>query len=291
MLENDPFRKEEDPSFHTSFLGGKWIWNDFGDTGGTVIDFVMRHENFSRVREALEFLEQLSPHCMQRARGEVREDQKQDAVAKLNGETYAQVRQQKDTSYPGPQLQFLNAHDIQNPIIFSYLEQERCIPRDLAYKYLKEIHYRHNTSGRKFYALGMQNCSQGYEIRMASDEYAFAKSSLGKKDISFIPGLQPGKGKINVFEGMLDFLSLMAMYDCKALNGDSIILNTTRYVDRAINFIRSKVYLGMNCFLDNDRAGEEGLLDFHQAFGEDFVFAQNELYAGSKDLNEGWVSG
>ena len=25
-----PFRDEKEPSFHTSFLGGKWIWNDFG---------------------------------------------------------------------------------------------------------------------------------------------------------------------------------------------------------------------------------------------------------------------
>ena len=28
-----PFRKEKEASFHTSFLGGKWIWNDFADSG------------------------------------------------------------------------------------------------------------------------------------------------------------------------------------------------------------------------------------------------------------------
>ena len=52
-----PFRKEKDASFHTSFLGGKWIWNDFGDRGGTVIDFVMRHENYHNVSDALLFLD------------------------------------------------------------------------------------------------------------------------------------------------------------------------------------------------------------------------------------------
>ncbi len=28
-----PFRYEKEPSFHTSYLGGKWIWNDFGRGG------------------------------------------------------------------------------------------------------------------------------------------------------------------------------------------------------------------------------------------------------------------
>ena len=52
-----PFRKEKEPSFHTSYLGGKWIWNDFADSGGTVIDFVMRHEGYTKVSDALRFLE------------------------------------------------------------------------------------------------------------------------------------------------------------------------------------------------------------------------------------------
>ena len=32
-----PFRSEKDASFHTSYLGGKWIWKDFGQnrTNGT----------------------------------------------------------------------------------------------------------------------------------------------------------------------------------------------------------------------------------------------------------------
>ena len=53
-----PFRQESDPSFHTSYLNGKWIWNDFGDSGGNVIDFVMRHQRL-QFREALAFLKQL----------------------------------------------------------------------------------------------------------------------------------------------------------------------------------------------------------------------------------------
>ena len=50
-----PFRKEKTASFHTTFKGDKWIWNDFGDSGGNVIDFVMRHEGLL-FKEALAFL-------------------------------------------------------------------------------------------------------------------------------------------------------------------------------------------------------------------------------------------
>ena len=55
-----PFREERTPSFHTSYLGGKWIWKDFGDTGGTVIDFVMRYEGIS-FKQALAFLRKMYP--------------------------------------------------------------------------------------------------------------------------------------------------------------------------------------------------------------------------------------
>ena len=54
-----PFRKEKEASFHTSYLGGKWIWNDFADSGGTVIDFIMRHERYNRVGDALKFLDNM----------------------------------------------------------------------------------------------------------------------------------------------------------------------------------------------------------------------------------------
>ena len=33
---NSPFRAEKEASFHTTYKGGKWIWNDFGDTSSAV---------------------------------------------------------------------------------------------------------------------------------------------------------------------------------------------------------------------------------------------------------------
>jgi len=282
-----PFRDEAEASFHTSYLNGKWIWNDFGDIGGTVIDFVMRHENFSRVKDALAFLDDLYPQqksqtSFLQGRGEQRLP-----TSKKDPPTFS--FQQQGRKAPTSDLEFLKAVPVQNPLIYSYLENERGIPRELIDRYLLQIHYRNKESGRTFFALGMKNMSKGYEIRVASDDYSFTKSSLGKKDITFIAGAETGQGKLNVFEGMLDFLSLVAMYGVNQLKGDSIILNTTQLAARASDWIKSQSYDGINAFLDNDKAGEEGLESFKESLGESRVHSQNHLYTGYRDVNEALI--
>ena len=61
-----PFRYEKEPSFHTSYVGDKWIWNDFGRGdiagSGTVIGFLELHENVN-VSEALQILKNLFPQA------------------------------------------------------------------------------------------------------------------------------------------------------------------------------------------------------------------------------------
>ncbi|MCB0855945.1 MAG: hypothetical protein KDD63_27170, partial [Bacteroidetes bacterium] len=196
-----PFREEADASFHTSYLGGKWIWNDFGDMGGTVIDFVMRHENFSRVKDALQFLDQLY-HQNPQQTYLFREKGRGEKPIKDNPTTLFSFQQQgRQAPESDSELEMLKVQPLQNPLIFSYLEKTRKISRPLAIKYLKQVHYLHKPTGKAFFAMGIENRIGGYEIRIASDDYGFTKSSLGGKDIAVIPGTDPGKGNANVFEG------------------------------------------------------------------------------------------
>ncbi|MEL7005377.1 MAG: toprim domain-containing protein, partial [Bacteroidota bacterium] len=283
-----PFRNEEDASFHTSFLGGKWIWNDFGDIGGTVIDFVMRHENLPRVKDALHFLDEFSnPHQTRLFKQQGRVGAKKQISTQSLFSFQQQSCQAPDSE---GELDFVKAQPIQNPLIFSYLERKRGIPRSLASKYFQQVHYRHTRTGKTFFAMGMKNQSDGYEIRIASDDYGFTKSSLGGKDITVIPGSTPGKGRVNIFEGMIDCLSLMAMYNVRKLKGDCIILNTAKHAAKASVYIRSQNYDGINTFLDNDRAGEECLAEFSDSFGDGFIHSQNHLYEGYRDVNESLVA-
>ena len=90
--------------------------------------------------------------------------------------------------------------------------------------------YRNLNNQKEYFAFGIKNESNGYEIRVASDKYAF-KSALIKKDISVIKGFKTN-GVVNIFEGMTDFLSLLTMLKTDNLHGDTIIMHSVKATDR-----------------------------------------------------------
>lgn len=282
-----PFRVEKDPSFHTSFLGGKWIWNDFGDIGGTVIDFVMRHENFSRVSDALRFLEKMFPGPLFDS----------GHVSRVGEETADQAslfsfQQQARAAANTPddrQLEFISAGAIKNPLIHAYLEQTRKIPRALSDKYLKEVHYRNLATGKEYFAFGMENASGGYEVRVATDEYVF-KSALIARDVTHIRGAEPVRGAVSVFEGMTDFLSLLTMLGVDHLKGDAIVMHSLSSFHRAAALIQETGYAVINTFLDNNQPGEDHTTKFMEAFGNR-VANQSHLFLPHVDLNDALRSG
>lgn len=286
-----PFRKEKDPSFHTSYLGGKWIWNDFADEGGAVIDFVMRHENYTEVRDALDFLERMfQGHFFEkpvgRAGGSLKNKQPLFSFQQ-HGTVYTEADEETR------QLEFIEAHPIQNPIIYSYLENERRIPRELADLYLLEVTYwnrsKPKSKHKPFFAFGMKNESGGYEIRAASSAYVF-KSALIGRDISFHPGREEGRGAVSVFEGMLDYLSLLCMLGIDRLKGDAIVMNALSSYGRASEFIREKGYGRIDLFLDNNTAGRKAAMRFSKEFGS-IVTDRSSAFAPHIDLNDAWRAG
>ena len=267
-----PFRKEKEPSFHTSFLGGKWIWNDFADRGGTVIDFVMRHENYQRVSDALRFLDDM-----------------------FQGQLFTQkiIKPQKPFSFQQQrqslavderQLEFISATDIQNPLIISYLTKERCIDEKIVRQYLKEVRYRNKANDKEYFAFGIENRSGGYEVRVASDKYPF-KSALIKRDITVIPGCRSGNVVVNVFEGMTDFLSLLTMMKTDRLVGDALLMHSLSSYQRTVDFIKEEGYTRVNTFLDNNRSGKEHTEKFQNEFGKK-IEEQSSMFLYNEDLND-----
>lgn len=276
-----PFRSEKEPSFVTSYLGGKWIWNDFGDMGGTVIDFVMRHENYTSVKDALEFLENMF-------QGHLFEKPKSSRVGAIDESpspfSFKQQHREAVENFSGDSdLEFMEATPIRNPIIYQYLEKERHIPRHLVDRYLVEVRYRNRQKGRDYFAFGMLNEGGGYEIRAASSQYSF-KSALKGRDITLIRGKQSDRQTVNVFEGMTDFLSLLVMMQTENLSGDSIIMHSLSSFSRAEAVIRRESYRIINSFLDNDKAGQEGTDRFLEAFPGQ-VTSWSDRFAPHADLN------
>jgi len=267
---NSPFRNEKDASFHTSFLGGKWIWNDFGDRGGTIIDFIMRHENLYSVSEALRFLGDLQ--------GKI--------GAKINKESPFSFQQQVSANSDfseSKELEFLSAKQIEHPSVLSYLTDTRDINKKIVLKYLEEVKYRNLKTQKEYFAFGMKNESNGYEIRVASDKYSF-KSALIRKDISLIKGFKTN-GVVNIFEGMTDFLSLLTLLKTDSIHGDTIIMHSLSSYNRTLKAIKENGYTSINTYLDNNKAGYEHTEKIKTDLG-DLVHVQSQLFLPFVDIND-----
>lgn len=281
-----PFRKEKEPSFHVSRgQKVKWVWCDFGDTNGTVIDFVMRHEGCD-FQGALRFLESVYERSGVKLTvsrvGDLPSNQEPSLFSQLEKDTFLSSNGTEDRD-----LEFLSAVQVTNPLIHDYLAVKRGIPRSLIDRYILEIRYKNKKSDKEYFAFGMKNESEGYEIRAASDEYSF-KSALKARDITLIPGSRDRK-EVNVMEGMTDFLSLCAMYNTSQLANDTIIMHSTSSYSRAVSFIRQKEYSLIHSFMDNDSTGEKTTARFKEDF-PDQVEDQSELYRAYKDLNDAWLA-
>lgn len=276
-----PFREEKAPSFHTS-LGrtGIWIWKDFGDIGGNVLDFVMRYKNYSQIREALAFLDEIyQPNLFTSATPQPKPTPPPSFSFHQQDHREA-VENISESSI----LVYLDSHPIDSQAILNYLTRERHIPVGLIHRYLKEVHYRNTATGKAYFAFGMLNQSGGYEIRVASSRYSF-KSALKARDISIVSGADPARGEVCIFEGMLDFLSLLAMQGREHLDGDAIIMHSLSSYRRAADAVEAGGYGCVKTYLDNNRPGQEGTARFKAEFGAR-VFPQSDNFAPHTDLND-----
>lgn len=278
-----PFRYEKEPSFHTSYLNGKWIWNDFGrgDVAGrgTVIGFLELHERVD-VSGALQILKDLFPH-----RGKVINPQSLKSLSLFKG--YESPAEPKQNAI-NDKLSILEIKDqIWDKALIGYLAGERKLDHKIAVKYLKHIKYQNLDTGTEYNTLGFENESGDYECR---DKYfkgiLKAPSAIDRnaaKDISYIPGRE--KGRVAVFEGFMDFLSILTKKQEDVLKVDAIILNMVNMRRRALDFIKQHNYEQVFTFFDNDSAGEKTTNLFQDELGN-IVYPQNHLYQDYKDYNE-----
>lgn len=84
-----------------------------------------------------------------------------------------------------------------------------------------------------------------------------------------------------VFEGFIDYLSSLAL---GIISGaDAIILNSVVNVNKAVPSLRN--YTVINCYLDNDNAGQTALAELTAIYGS-IVIDRSTLYAEFNDLND-----
>lgn len=262
-----PFCDEKQALFHTSFLGGQWIWNDFGDIGGNIIDFAMRHQNVN-VKGALAFLDRFSGLVSQHSEPVFKSTQPSLMPA--------------DEVVP-PKKKPANHKLILDKVaplhsMVGYV-RDRGIDPLVARKYLVDVFYRNADSNKAYFAVGIKNRAGGYEIRNP-----YFKSSLGGKDLTLIKG-RVGEG-VAVFEGFMDFLSYLTDLKLETLEKDVIILNSATFGKAALTLIKESGYSKVHLFFDNDNAGNTLTENFITQLEDISVQPENHRYHPHKDYNE-----
>jgi hypothetical protein len=222
-----PLRDEKTASFKVDTRINKWY--DFGTgTGGDLVSLGTRLSNLT----VTDFLSQMSTHKL--------------AIV---------VNMARPIEEPVVSESRINdVRQITHPALINYLKY-RCIPLTLANTFCSEVHYSNNE--QKYFALGIKNDSDGYEVRNS----AF-KGSVGKKDITTI---KRASDEVCMFEGFIDFLSAHRIFK-NVPTSSIIILNSVTQLDKGINALKTFEPNRIEAYLNNDDAGKRSMLSLREKF-------------------------
>lgn len=263
-LIRSPFRDERTPSFH--ILSNGYAWKDFGDgSGGGVIDLVMRLENCGR----------------ETAIGRLREIREQGQVF-----TALPVRGSRQRQERRPAMTVYSVGPVQSMELIDYAHSRGIAP-ELFCAYCLEVTMR---SGNRFHSyIGFPNSDGGYILR------SHRNGGVGKRCTSAFPSFistegvlcsSPSSGRVAVFEGFFDFLSLLQLCGRTRPDCDVCVLNSVTNLDKALPFILCHGFV--ETYLDNDDAGRKATekirteVMVHSGRVDDMSFC----YSGFNDVND-----
>jgi len=263
-----PFREEKDASLHISYvhharLGMIWIWKDFGDTGGNVIDFAIRYFSLAAddVSGALQRLDGLGIA---------------GSCATSPSPAPRPSRAAKEPAHPFTHVQI---EPLTSPDLLEYLAG-RGIDPVLAQHYLKEVHYRFKAQA--FSGLAFGNDSGGYEMRSTGR----FKGTLPPKTITLLhPEKLAASSAVAVFEGFMDYLAALTHYGKTEAETPVLILNSVVTEKAAIEKIQSLGVKRLHLYLDRDETGKAMAERFRDQLAGLEVIDQSKLYVGYKDFN------
>lgn len=257
-----PFRAEKTASLFVNTR--KNVWNDFGDSGGNVLDFAMKLAKTDE-RGALAWLESLFKDA--------------DSGFILPKTEISNEGGATESSLVIRQIKPFGTE----PLIREYIQEQRGIYRYVAERHLRDVHFHPaGKPEKKWFAAGFINRTAGFEVRNS-----FFKGCIGAKDWSFLPG--ENGSVVTIYEGFTDFLSHLCLTRNAEPQTDVIVLNSVALLGRAAEFIARKKYLFVFSWLHDDAAGRGALHDLIELV-ECEVLPQNHLFEGCKDLNEWFLN-
>ena len=245
-----PLRQEQTPSFKVDTAIN--CWYDFGlGRGGNIIDLATELYQSTDLRHLM--------RCIA------------DSYPVPSVQTVASSYPQRHSA---PNVERFAVVPLEHRALVAYL-QERGIPAHIAKENCKEAHY--SVNGKPYYAVALEIVSGGWELRNR-----YFKGCRGRKDISYLPWSRDGPStECAVFEGFIDYLSALALGITSG--ADAIILNSVVNVNKAVPYLRK--YTVINCYLDNDNAGQTALAELTAIYSS-AVIDRSTLYSEFNDLND-----
>ena len=246
-----PFRDEKTPSFKVNTKINRWY--DHGlQNGGNVIDFISIKFNYT-IYDVLIFLKNYSDES-------IFSFQKQKHI----GSKFIESK---------TKIEIIKVIEIQHYALKQYLENRKIYHYENESN-LKEVHYEVN--GKKYFGIGFQNRSNGFEIRSK-----YSKICVEKKDITLIELVKGDKNKLRIFEGFFDYLSFKNL---EKKSSDYLILNSIAMINRCDEILSN--YDEIEIYFDQDEAGSL----YTKTTLEKFKNAKDcrGFYKDFKDLNE-WL--
>lgn len=260
-----PIRKEKTPSFHVNTETNEWYDHGIG-VGGDCVAFACKWlqstgEDYT-VSDALRWIANMSGqgkiivpiHLPNKS--EQRAEEKHLVIEKI-----------------GP---------ITEQTLIDYLEY-RVIPLQISRKHLKQIRTYNKKHKKHYFALGFKNDKGGYELRNK-----YYKGCVGSKGITFIRGSQSKPEGIHIFEGFMDYLSIIVQNEGKPFRDDAIILNSLSCIQKALELIKGYGYRVAYTWMDNDDAGQSATKILDEFFKTEAGLTHKpmgRLYRTLKDVN------
>ncbi len=249
-----PLRQEQTPSFKVDTVLN--CWYDFGlGKGGNIIDIASELYQSTDLRYLM--------RCIA------------DSYPVPSVPTVASSLAPRQSA---PSMEQFEVMPLEHRALVAYL-QERSIPAHIATANCKEAHY--SVNGKSYFAVAFENVSGGWELRNR-----YFKGCRRRKDISYLPWARDGPStECGVFEGFIDYLSALTL---DIISGaDAIILNSVVNVNKAVPYLKG--YTTINCYLDNDNAGQTALSELAAIYGST-VIDRSTLYSEFNDLNDFYVN-
>lgn len=245
-----PLRQEQTPSFKVETTLN--CWYDFGlGKGGNLIDLATELYQSTDLRYLMRCIANSYP------------------VPSVQT-----VASSFATRHSAPSIERFEVVPLEHRALVAYL-QARGIPAHIAKAKCKEAHY--SVNDKSYFAVAFENVSGGWELRNR-----YFKGCRGRKDISYLPWSRDGPStECAVFEGFIDYLSALAL---GIISGaDAIILNSVVNVNKAVPYLKD--YTAINCYLDNDNAGQTALAELTAIYGSTMI-DRSTLYSEFNDLND-----